>query len=428
MNRSIHLYPNAVRPAVSRREFLLGAAAFLSLPAHAMAAASATLAFENGLWFDGEKFSPGTRFSVDGRFTHRRPARVDRTLDLAGACVVSPFADAHNHGFGVKTAADDRKLVTRHLADGVFYTRMLGPTLMDETWKDALGLNRPGGLDMAFGDGMLTGIGGHPSQLQAMLLKQGLYPGLTADQLDGTTYFQIESVADLEAKWSKIRAKHGDILKVVLQSPGGRTAFAPPATKRAGLDPELLPAIVRKAHQENLPVAAHIATASDFRDAVGAGVDQLAHPPTFGMIDKADAELAARHGVVVMTTAANLKILLPPADLPEALDRLRANYRLLQAAGVKFAIGSDNVSDTSIGEVAFLREIKAFDDVHLLRIWSTDTPAAIFPKRRLGRFDDGYEASLLALDGDPLRDWSATRRIRLRVKQGVVLEEPARGA
>ncbi len=419
------MYMDAPFPALSRRGFLVGATALLSLPAYA-ATTNDTLAFENGLWFDGEKFSPGVLFSVAGRFTRRRPARIDRTLDLGGAYVVAPFADAHNHGFGATNLANDQKLLARHLADGVFYTRMLGPTLMDAAWKDALSLNRPGGLDMAFADGMLTGIGGHPSQVQGFLLKRGWYPGLTAEQLNGITHFQIASAADLEAKWSKIRAPRGDILKVVLQGPGGKTVFGT-STTRSGLDPELLPLIVRKAHQENLPVAAHISTAEDFSVAVRAGVDQLAHPVYFGMINQADAELAARRGVVVMTTAANLKQLIPPGDLAEAQDRLRANYRLLRAAGVKIAVGSDNVDDTSVGEVAFLRDLKVFDDAELLRIWSVQTPAAIFPKRRLGRFEDGYEASLLALDGDPLRDWSATRRIRVRIKQGVVLDHPGKG-
>jgi imidazolonepropionase-like amidohydrolase len=34
---------------------------------------------------------------------------------------------------------------------------------------------------------------------------------------------------------------------------------------------------------------------------------------------------------------------------------------------------------------------------------------------------EGYEASFLALEADPLADWTATGRIKLRVKRGVVL-------
>jgi imidazolonepropionase-like amidohydrolase len=46
------------------------------------------------------------------------------------------------------------------------------------------------------------------------------------------------------------------------------------------------------------------------------------------------------------------------------------------------------------------------------------TPRAIFPGRKIGRLADGYEASFLVLDGDPLADWSRAHKIVSRVKQG----------
>jgi imidazolonepropionase-like amidohydrolase len=49
------------------------------------------------------------------------------------------------------------------------------------------------------------------------------------------------------------------------------------------------------------------------------------------------------------------------------------------------------------------------------------TPQAIFPKRKLGVLEPGYEASFLVLRGDPLVDFAATRAISLRVKRGVLL-------
>jgi imidazolonepropionase-like amidohydrolase len=54
-------------------------------------------------------------------------------------------------------------------------------------------------------------------------------------------------------------------------------------------------------------------------------------------------------------------------------------------------------------------------------MWAVQTPQAIFPERRIGRLDEGYEASFLVLNGNPVEDWSAMRRIRLRVKRGNVL-------
>jgi imidazolonepropionase-like amidohydrolase len=43
----------------------------------------------------------------------------------------------------------------------------------------------------------------------------------------------------------------------------------------------------------------------------------------------------------------------------------------------------------------------------------------IFPQRRIGLLREGYEASFLAFEGNPLDDWRNIRRIRPRFKQGV---------
>ena len=43
------------------------------------------------------------------------------------------------------------------------------------------------------------------------------------------------------------------------------------------------------------------------------------------------------------------------------------------------------------------------------------------PDRKIGRLEEGYEASFLVLEDDPLVDFDQVRSIRLRVKQGHVL-------
>ena len=62
-----------------------------------VARAQGSQAFINGQWFDGNGFRAGDRYIVDGVFSSTRPAKLDLTTDLAGAFVVPPFAEAHNH-------------------------------------------------------------------------------------------------------------------------------------------------------------------------------------------------------------------------------------------------------------------------------------------------------------------------------------------
>ena len=45
----------------------------------------------------------------------------------------------------------------------------------------------------------------------------------------------------------------------------------------------------------------------------------------------------------------------------------------------------------------------------------------------MGRLDPDYEASFVALNGDPLTDWSSLGRIRYRFKDGVPLVLPDGG-
>jgi imidazolonepropionase-like amidohydrolase len=185
-------------------------------------------------------------------------------------------------------------------------------------------------------------------------------------------------------------------------------------------------------------VAAHVETAADFRAAVGAGVDQVAHMPGFRgdehvhlpdpapyTLTDADARDAARRGVVVVTTlggAGELDPSGPDSLTRRALDALhRRNLTTLRRAGVRLAIGSDAYRDDSRAEVRYLHALGVFSDTALVHLWSHDTPRAIFPGRSVGRLEDGDEASFLVLGCDPLARFACTDSIRLRVKDGRVL-------
>ena len=54
-----------------------------------------------------------------------------------------------------------------------------------------------------------------------------------------------------------------------------------------------------------------------------------------------------------------------------------------------------------------------FDNLTLLKIWAETTPWTIFPDRQIGLLRDGYEATFLALGGNPLDDLTSVRRSRI---------------
>ena len=391
----------------------------------------------DGRWLGADGFRAGTRWVVDGRTTLRRPTHVDSVIDLAGGWVVPPFGEAHNHNVDYTTPTRTDSLLRQYLRDGVFYVKNPGNL---PRGRDSLAgrVNVPTGVDVVFANGLLTATGGHPTGLYLRNRSRG---AMTPADSDGGFLWILDSLPDLERKWPRILAGRPDFIKVVLVH---SEEFARRRTDSAffnwrGIDPALVPEVVRRAHAAGLRVSAHVETAADFHAALVGGVDEINHIPGFRgdehthlteparyEVTTDDAKLAAARKVWVVTTLSGFSVYDPHG--PDSLTRRAAdslfvrNLRVLRAAGVPLAIGSDTYRDDSVQEAAYLATLGVFTPLDLLRAWSEATPRAIFPSRRVGCLTDGCEASLLVLAADPSADFANTRRITLRMKDGRILQ------
>jgi cytosine/adenosine deaminase-related metal-dependent hydrolase len=346
--------------------------------------------------------------------------------------VVPPFADAHNHDLGDTTQLEAR--VARHLRDGVFYKKNAG-YVRELTLPVLDRIDRLDAMEVTYAHGALTVSGGHPVALYEGLLQRGVLPGWRKEHLDTRAFFVIDDEHDLENKWPLVLAGKPDFIKAYLEySEEYETRRSDSSFYgHRGLDPRLLPVIVRKAHEAGLRVSVHVETATDFRHATVAGADEIAHLPGYEIprgaataryeLSEADADLAARSGVVVVTTT-GVSAGFHRGDA-EQLERVRANQarnlRLLMRHGVRLAVGSDVWGDTSAGEVRSLIGLGVFSPLELLKLWCESTPQAIFPGRRIGRLAEGYEASFLVLDANPVVDFASVGRIVGRFKRGTPL-------
>jgi hypothetical protein len=422
-------------------------------------------AFLHGQWFDGNAFHPATWYSSQGRLTRTAPVGAVETVELDGAFVVPPFGEAHNHN--VEGEWNVQAVSDRYLKDGVFYVK--NPNDVRDfavTLKNRV--NRPHTIDVAFAHAGMTGPGGHPIALYEDILRVHRYEPVIGDRETGwfqnRAYVVVDRGQELEEKWTLITSGNPDFLKVYLVHSEDFAARQRDGylKGRTGLNPALLPRIVAKARAAGLPVTVHVESASDFRAAVLAGVDEIAHVPGWlvesavdadrARLTEEDARLAAEKSIVVVTTtvaggalpgtaSAHPHRHKPDHVKPEtgsvphgegmdlralARDVQRANLTLLHHHGAKLAIGSDH-ADTSLAEVMNLKMLLPFDNLTLLKLWCEATPTAIFPGRKIARFEEGYEASFLALAGNPLEDFTQVQAIRLRVKQGFSLPSPVQG-
>lgn len=384
--------------------------------------------FENGLWLDGQRFVKRTAYANQRELQFTRPAAVnsvDTVVDLAGAYVIPPLCEAHNHNLG--SDYENEATINRYLADGVFYVKMLS-NLPRQTGPVRHTYNHPGSVDVVFANGGITGSGGHPIKLREQLLERGIYEGFTRETLRDHAYFVVDTPADLDAKWPLVLQFRPDFIKAILvhSEEYAKRRDVAEYFGAKGLGPQILPLLVKRAHAAQLRVSVHVNSAEDFHVAVAAGADEIAHLPgskTVERIDRADALLAAQKGITVVTTAVLIERLRE--GKPELHADLRVaqidNLRLLRDASVTLAIGSDEYDDTSVGEVRHLRGLGVFEDRELLAMWTLNCARTAFPQRKLGRLEAGYEASFLALDGNPLLDWSSLGRIRYRFKDGLPL-------
>jgi imidazolonepropionase-like amidohydrolase len=392
--------------------------------------------FINGQWFAGKNFQRQTFYAVDGVLTKKKPAKIDETIDLADGFVIPPLAEAHNHNLGSAVYLNrefTQRMIQRYLAAGVFYVKIpANPADHAAILRREL-VNRPDSVDVAFSNGVLTSRDGHPIGMTLDSFKQAGVAVPKVEELEGKGFLIIESETDLLAQWPRIIAGKPDFIKTILyhSEDFAKRRETPNLFGYNGLNPQLLPGIVKQAHAAGLRVSTHINTAADFATAVRAGVDEINHLPGLNfergtseadyLIAPQDAKRAAEQGIVVVTTAFVATFFAKDTSLANVQNTLRKNLQLLKQKGVRLAIGSDTYTSTSVEEAMYLKSLNVFDNAELLKMWSLTAAQTIFPRRKIGQLREGYEASFIVLRGNPLENFERVKEIQLRFKQGFLI-------
>jgi cytosine/adenosine deaminase-related metal-dependent hydrolase len=325
-------------------------------------------------------------------------------------------------------------MIQRYLAAGIFYVKIPANPADNAALLRREFVNRPDLVDVTFSNGVLTSRDGHPIGMTLDSFKQAGIAVPDVAELEGKGIFIIESEADLLDKWKQILAGKPDFIKTILRHSEhfARRRETPNLFGYNGLDPRLLPPIVKQAHAAGLRVSTHVDSVADFDAAVRAGVDEINHLPgaTFEQgTNEADylitpeiAKRAARQGTIVVTTANVAQLFAKGEALAKVQSAQRKNLQILKQHGVRLAVGSDNYMATSVEEAMYLKSLNVFDNAELLKMWSVIAAQTIFPHRKIGHLREGYEASFIVLGGNPLDDFEYVKDIQLRFKQGFLIK------
>ncbi len=238
---------------------------------------------------------------------------------------------------------------------------------------------------------------------------------------------------EVDGPWDTVKGvreqarRRADVIKFM--ATGGAMTRAT-GTNSDGLTVEEMRAGVEEAHRNGMRAAAHGLGNGGIRNAVAAGVDTIEHG---AHLDPETIERMRKQGTALVSTLAVNHFLdrATPADgiASHVLEKVqvlgearRASFKAAVSAGVRIAAGTD-AGAPAIPHGLLVTELEL---MHGLGVSRSDAILAgtrwaaelIGWEDRIGTVAPGRLADLIAVEGDPLRDLAALRKVVAVFKDG----------
>jgi imidazolonepropionase-like amidohydrolase len=238
---------------------------------------------------------------------------------------------------------------------------------------------------------------------------------------------EISSVAEMIKTVQSLHEAGATCVKVIAT---GGVLTPGVGAQESAFPPEQLEAAVEESHRLGLRIAAHAIGAEGIAAAVDAGVDSIEHGCFLS--DPIIGEMIANPTWLVATLSAPDRIAHGGTEAPqyavdksyEVMESQRASFKRAVELGARIASGTDaGTPYNPHGDLWY--ELKLMHDagLHLERVLTSATrdAAALLGLGDIGTLEADKIADFVLLDGDPLSDVGAYKRVALVAQNGRIV-------
>lgn len=398
---------------------------------------------------------------IAGQAPEAKALRAE-ALEAAGKTLLPGLIDVHVHlsssGGLADSAADTQpektmpRALAAYLYSGVTAVKSVGDPL-DQILKarDLVNSGQRLGAELFACGPMFTAEGGHGTEYFRNLPEQ------YRKQAEEQTVRLLKTPDEARSQVDALKQRGVDGIKAILESGANGMLFT-------RLDVNVLRAIASEAHAQKLPIVVHTGDSRDVADALDAKADGLEHGSARDKIPDAlfaqmkaqgttyDPTLTALEGIEAVRNG-NLEPLERPLVLQAApatviestkkllqsgaglkvreqmkrfpLDLQMAKQNLAEAwrAGVLLVAGSDAGNPLTLHGPTIQREVELWVEAGIppavaLQAATYNSARLLGAGQRIGLIKPGYEANLILVDGNPLKDIKQIESIRTVILKG----------